>query len=78
MEMGPIFHYNYQVTARKYGKRYVRKEICKRIGKKKREKKVYMEEYVDGKMIIKRLVQILRNEEAANEMLRRRYKELGL
>ncbi|MBD5542043.1 MAG: hypothetical protein HDR00_12825 [Lachnospiraceae bacterium] len=64
--------------AGKYSKRYVRKEIRKKIGKKKREKKVYIEEYIEGKMIIKRLVQILRNEEAANEMLRRRYKELGL
>lgn len=57
-------------------KRYVRKKLYKKLRKKRLEKKERLEEYLEGEMMIKRLVQALRNEEAANEMLLRKYKEL--
>lgn len=60
----------------RYSRRYIKKKFYKKLDKKKLEKKIYMEEYVEGKMMVRRLVQILRNEEAVNEMLLRRYKEL--
>ncbi len=57
-------------------RRYVRKKLYKKLRKKRLEKKERLEEYLEGEMMIKRLVQALRNEEAANEMLLRKYKEL--
>ena len=35
-----------------------------------------MKEYMEDQIMVKRLAQALRNEEAANEMLLRRYREL--
>lgn len=57
-------------------RRYIRKKIYKKLRRKRMEKKERVEEYVEEKMMIKKLTQALRNEEAANEMLLRKYKEL--
>lgn len=57
-------------------RRYVRKKTFKKLRKKRIEEKERIEEYLEEKMMIKRLVLALRNEEAANEMLLRKYKEL--
>lgn len=57
-------------------RRYIRKKMYKKLHKKRMEKKERLEEYLEEEMMIKRLVWALRSEEAANEMLLRKYKEL--
>lgn len=57
-------------------RRYIRKKFYKKLQKKRLEKKERMEEYIEDQIMVKRLAQALRNEEAANEMLLRRYREL--
>lgn len=57
-------------------RRYIRKKFYKKLQKKRLEKKERMKEYMEDQIMVKRLAQALRNEEAANEMLLRRYREL--
>lgn len=57
-------------------RRYMKKRIYKKLHKKRMEKKERLEEYLEEEMMVKRLVWALRSEEAANEMLLRKYREL--
>lgn len=56
-------------------RRYIRKKMYKKLRKKRMEKKERLEEYLEEKVMVKKLIQALRSEEAANEMLLRKYKE---